>query len=224
MSVFPPPSAFLSLPPVHAHSRCDIHADAPSPRPVALASGSLGALPASYMLASGRSYNLFFWAEFAVAAALSVAAFLLFEETMFLRGPAATADRGDGGGGEVEKMGHLPCHEQIERAGAGQAGSEAAPTVPRRKSWLRQLRIIDEIDHDSPVFMMVVSSKLLAMIRALPSILVFSWGPEKPDFFFCAARYDRSRTSWSLRSSGSALHTEWSSGWQLWASRPRSPG
>lgn len=117
---------------------------------VALASGPLGAVAASYMLSAGLSYNLFFWVSFALACLLFLGTFFAFEETMFFRDmpteSAMTAALG------TRKTVDEATEETIENP-----SPDFDPFVPARKTYLQQLKPWGEIDHNSPVFLMIVS-------------------------------------------------------------------
>ncbi|KAF7557289.1 hypothetical protein G7Z17_g791 [Cylindrodendrum hubeiense] len=115
---------------------------------VALATGSLSAVAASYMLAGGLSYNLFFWVEFAVGCLLFIGTFFFFEESMYLNrtnedDSANTNSHAVNPDKEVQQT-----SEQIENTS----------TIPSRKTYVQQLKVIDQIDHRSPVFMMMIRS------------------------------------------------------------------
>ncbi|KAL5587224.1 hypothetical protein FOVSG1_012360 [Fusarium oxysporum f. sp. vasinfectum] len=117
----------------------------------ALTTGTLSAVAASYMLAGGHSYNLFFWVEFAIGCVLLLAVFFLFEETMFFRdshipGVPLNAD----GSARLQKDEEHQTTEEIE-----------IQTTPRnyvRDSYLQQLKLIRRTDPNSPIVMMMARS------------------------------------------------------------------
>ncbi|PVH68349.1 MFS general substrate transporter [Cadophora sp. DSE1049] len=113
--------------------------------------GSLGALPASYMLGTKGSYRNFFWTEFAIGATLFVATFFFFEETMYFRqsNPPQTLPT------EVNESGGKGDDEQLEFKNEV---TDNEPSQLRRKSWVQQLKVIDRIDRGSPIIMMIVRS------------------------------------------------------------------
>ncbi|KAI1397127.1 major facilitator superfamily domain-containing protein [Hypoxylon fuscum] len=121
----------------------------------ALATGSLGALVASYMLAAGLSYGLFFWVQFAAAALLFIGTFFFFEETMFFRdttievSSSSQATASDDPS-EPKETGY---DEFVENPSIS-----ADISLRTRKTWVQRLRIVDKVDHDSPIIMMVVRS------------------------------------------------------------------
>ncbi|KAF5598951.1 hypothetical protein FPCIR_2597 [Fusarium pseudocircinatum] len=117
----------------------------------ALTTGTLSAVAASYMLAGGHSYNLFFWVEFAVGCALLLAVFFLFEETMFFRdshipGVPLNAD----GSARLQKDEEQQTAEEIE--------IQAMPRAYVRDSYLQQLKLVRRTDPNSPIFMMMIRS------------------------------------------------------------------
>ncbi|KAH6972113.1 major facilitator superfamily domain-containing protein [Ilyonectria sp. MPI-CAGE-AT-0026] len=114
----------------------------------ALATGSLSAVAASYMLAGGLSYNLFFWVEFAVGCVLFIATFFFLEESMYLNRMKDDATESIAEGVINSEKDAQQASEQIEDA----------TNLPRRKTYGQQLKVIDQIDHQSPVFMMMIRS------------------------------------------------------------------
>ncbi|SCO86498.1 uncharacterized protein FRV6_10625 [Fusarium oxysporum] len=117
----------------------------------ALTTGTLSAVAASYMLAGGHSYNLFFWVEFAIGCVLLLAVFFLFEETMFFRdshipGVPLNAD----GSARLQKDEEHQTTEEIE--------IQATPRNYVRDSYLQQLKPIRRTDPNSPIVMMMVRS------------------------------------------------------------------
>ncbi len=108
------------------------------------------------MLSGGRSYHLFFWVEFAAGAALFLGTFFLFEETMYFRQADPPQSLSTG----VDETGIKADEAQLEyKEGFGGRTSEIL--TPPRKSWVRQLKVIDKdrIDHGfSPVMMVVRAS------------------------------------------------------------------
>ncbi|KAF4946365.1 hypothetical protein FSARC_14209 [Fusarium sarcochroum] len=117
----------------------------------ALATGTLSTVAASYMLAGGHSYNLFFWVEFAVGLGLLVAVIFLFEETMFFReSPAAEVQRESDGLAGPQKDEEQQAAEEIE--------VQPTPRTYVRDSYLQQLKPIRRTDPQSPIFMMMLRS------------------------------------------------------------------
>ncbi|KAH7305296.1 major facilitator superfamily domain-containing protein [Stachybotrys elegans] len=119
----------------------------------ALATGTLSATAASYMLSSGLSYQLFFWIEFALGCILFLGTLAFFEETMYLeeRSAHASPEQGqvDTEPGKDERQANSECVE---------TKLEASVTVPPRKSYLEQCKIFGKTDPNTQVLMMVVRS------------------------------------------------------------------
>ncbi|KAI1063740.1 hypothetical protein LB506_005889 [Fusarium annulatum] len=119
----------------------------------ALATGSLSATAASYMLSSGLSYNLFFWIEFALGCVLFLATLAFFEETMYLEERQPPSPSGqqptDADSTKDEPQATSECME---------SRLEESVTVPPRKSYLEQCRIFGKTDPDTQVFMMMIRS------------------------------------------------------------------
>ncbi|GKU09136.1 unnamed protein product, partial [Fusarium langsethiae] len=121
----------------------------------ALATGTLSATAASYMLSSGLSYNLFFWIEFALGCVLflaTLATLAFFEETMYLeeRQPPSPSSQQpiDTDSIKDEPQGTSECRE---------SRLEESVTVPPRKMYLEQCKIFGKTDPNAPVFMMIRS-------------------------------------------------------------------
>ncbi|KAH7168505.1 major facilitator superfamily domain-containing protein [Fusarium sp. MPI-SDFR-AT-0072] len=117
----------------------------------ALTTGTLSAVAASYMLAGGHSYNLFFWVEFAIGCVLLVAVFFLFEETMFFRdshipGVQLNAD----GSARLQKDEEQQTAEEIE--------IQATSQNYARDSYLQQLKLVRRTDPNSPILTMMIRS------------------------------------------------------------------
>ncbi|KXJ87878.1 major facilitator superfamily domain-containing protein [Microdochium bolleyi] len=123
----------------------------------ALATGSLGALAASYMLAAGLSYNLFFWLSFALAVLLLISTFFGFEETMYFRAEKLAPDTPTTGVSPVSKM------AEKEEAAAGEMietripDNETADPVPPRKSYAQQLKPWGPTDPHTAILIMIIS-------------------------------------------------------------------
>ncbi|KAH7370683.1 major facilitator superfamily domain-containing protein [Rhexocercosporidium sp. MPI-PUGE-AT-0058] len=119
----------------------------------ALATGALSATPASYMLSSGLSYNLFFWIEFAIGCALFLGTLAFFEETMYLEERPAHAPpeqaKVDTEPGKDERQASSECTE---------TRLEESVTVPPRKSYLEQCKIFGKTDPNTLVLMMMIRS------------------------------------------------------------------
>lgn len=113
------------------------------------------------MLAAGLSYGLFFWVQFAAAALLFIGTFFFFEETMFFRdttievSSSSQATASDDPS-EPKETGY---DEFVENPSIS-----ADISLRTRKTWVQRLRIVDKVDHDSPIIMMVVSSNPLSCI------------------------------------------------------------
>ncbi|KAL6407413.1 hypothetical protein AUP68_10245 [Ilyonectria robusta] len=115
----------------------------------ALATGSLSAVAASYMLAGGLSYNLFFWVEFAIGCVFFIATFFFLEESMYLNRMKDDITESTVEGVINSEKDTQQASEQIE---------DTTNLPRRRKTYAQQLKVIDQIDHQSPVFMMMIRS------------------------------------------------------------------
>lgn len=119
----------------------------------ALCLGSIGPLPAGYMLAGGYSFRLFFHIEFGIGLALIIATFFLCPETAFKRmtkvvdmdSPATTE-----GAISDKQGGTTTSHKKVE--------VEAHPAMKQRKSYIASLNPWSGIDHEADFFMMMVRS------------------------------------------------------------------
>lgn len=100
------------------------------------------------MLAGGQSYNLFFWVEFAIGCVLFIATFFFLEESMYLNRMNDDVTESTAEGVINSDKEAQQASEQIEHA----------TNLPRRKTYAQQLKVIDQIDHQSPAFMMMVMS------------------------------------------------------------------
>ncbi|KPM44526.1 hypothetical protein AK830_g2005 [Neonectria ditissima] len=111
----------------------------------ALTTGTLSAVPASYMLSSGKSYNLFFWVEFACGCVLFIGTFFCFEETMYL-GRARVLSAGPVNDQVVgcEKDEEQSVRQIESRVGDGDSD------VFTRKTYRQQLKVFDKTDPESP--------------------------------------------------------------------------
>ncbi|RFN48880.1 hypothetical protein FIE12Z_6935 [Fusarium flagelliforme] len=143
----------------------------------ALATGTLSATAASYMLSSGLSYNLFFWIEFGLGCVLFLATLAFFEETMYLeeRQLKQPSDQ------EKTKAGSIK-HEHQPSSECRESRLEESVTVPPRKTYLEQCRIFGKTDPNAPVLMMMENTGLVA-ISAFTGYLVaagpFSTVPDR---------------------------------------------
>lgn len=119
----------------------------------ALCLGSIGPLPAGYMLAGGYSFRLFFYIEFGIGLALIVATFFLCPETAFKR-KVKVMDMGSAGRLENaatdKEGGGDTTHKKVE--------VEAQPVMKQRKSYLASLNPWSGVDHEADFFMMMVRS------------------------------------------------------------------
>lgn len=126
----------------------------------ALCLGSLGPLPAGYMLAAGHGFRLFFYVEFAFGMALLVAAFFLVPETAYKRRIAVNS------GSEPRLMN---SNEKAEKtasstnrigvtAAPAEVEVETLPTWPKRKTYLESLKPWSAIDPDIEFFGMMLRS------------------------------------------------------------------
>ncbi|KAH7276237.1 major facilitator superfamily domain-containing protein [Fusarium solani] len=119
----------------------------------ALTTGTLSAVPASYMLSSGKSYNLFFWVEFACGCLLFLGTFFCFEETMYIRRTNALDTR------PVDD--HVVDCEKDDEQSVRQIESrarESDPEISQRRTYRQQLSVFDKTDPESPVFLMMARS------------------------------------------------------------------
>ncbi|KAJ4223279.1 hypothetical protein NW759_005914 [Fusarium solani] len=119
----------------------------------ALTTGTLSAVPASYMLSSGKSYNLFFWVEFACGCLLFLGTFFCFEETMYIRRTKALDTR------PVDD--HVVDCEKDDEQSVRQIESrarESDPEISQRRTYRQQLSVFDKTDPESPVFLMMARS------------------------------------------------------------------
>jgi len=121
---------------------------------ICLCLGSTGPLYAGYMLAGGYSWRLYFYVEIAFAAALFIMAVLFVEETAYKRvyypttgsgsPPQPVAQGRSSGSGSIDEK-DAPIHSE---------NVEYAPhVIPKRKTWLQQLKPWSSIDHEAPFFM-----------------------------------------------------------------------
>lgn len=106
---------------------------------VCLCLGSTGPLYAGYMLSAGHSWPLFFWVIIAFSGVLFIMAFFFVEETLYKREPPSIQPEGkrtssDGDSDEKKE----PSVEV----------SEAARTIPPRRSYLAQLKLFGPVNHD----------------------------------------------------------------------------
>lgn len=119
----------------------------------ALCLGSIGPLPAGYMLAGGYSFRLFFYIEFAIGLALVIATFFLCPETAFKRKtkvidmdsalPSANM--------ATDKQGNIATFQKKVEV-------EGIPVMKQRKSYLASLNPWSGVDHEADFFMMMVRS------------------------------------------------------------------
>ncbi|KAM5359968.1 hypothetical protein ACJZ2D_014062 [Fusarium nematophilum] len=120
----------------------------------ALTTGTLSAVAASYMLAGGHSYNLFFWVEFGIGCLLLLSVFFLFEETMFFRdGPISDLQSNSDGPVSTEEGEDKQVTDQIEN----QVSPGSHIHAPR-DSYLQQLKVVRRTDPNSPILMMMIRS------------------------------------------------------------------
>lgn len=122
---------------------------------VCLCWGSTGPLYAGYMLAGGYSWRLYFYVEFAFAAALFILAFFFVEETtykrkIFMASPAPTMHEGDES--KVTPVDHV----------------EVVPMIPERKTFMQTLKPWSGINHDEQFFVTMARSFTYFLI---PSVL-----------------------------------------------------
>ena len=125
---------------------------------VALSIGSIGGLPAGYMLAAGYSFRLFFYVEFAFGMALLVAAFFLIPETAYKRRTTVTVDRQsveDGKDLELQKGANVNNLQEVSHINVE---VEAAPLNAKRQTYLQSLKPWSYYDRDVEFFMMMVRS------------------------------------------------------------------
>ncbi|KAK0610643.1 major facilitator superfamily domain-containing protein [Bombardia bombarda] len=115
---------------------------------VCLCFGSTGPLFAGYMLAGGYSWRLFFYVEFAFAAALLILAFFVVEETLYHRkSPEDLSDASS------------VRHSEGEKASEGVLENTRSITdIPPRKTFLQTLKFWGIWEKDSEFFMMIARS------------------------------------------------------------------
>lgn len=119
----------------------------------AICLGSIGPLPAGYMLAGGYSFRLFFYIEFGIGLTLIIATFFLCPETAFKR-KTKVIDLGSTGTSEgmaTNKEGGITTSRKKVEV-------EAHPVLKQRKSYLASLNPWSGIDHEADFFMMMVRS------------------------------------------------------------------
>ncbi|KAI9663198.1 MAG: hypothetical protein M1821_008246 [Bathelium mastoideum] len=115
---------------------------------VCLCLGSTGPLYASYMLAGGYSWRLFFYVEFAFGAALLVLAFFFVEETDYKRvHPTPASPPPSHPDSENEKDGAFKEHREAALAPNGDE------IIPPRKSFIQTLKPWSHVNHEVPFFM-----------------------------------------------------------------------
>lgn len=116
---------------------------------VALCLGSTGPLYAGYMLNGGYSWRLFFYIEFAFAAALLIAAFFLVEETTYYRAkPADLSDHPD----------QVAVKADMAATAVEDSTSPHVNVIPTRKPFLETLKFWGVHDRETEFFMMMVRS------------------------------------------------------------------
>ncbi|CAK7209739.1 hypothetical protein SBRCBS47491_000543 [Sporothrix bragantina] len=129
---------------------------------VCLCLGSTGPLYAGYMLAGGLSYHLFFWVEFAFAAALLVLAFFVVEETTYHRetpalSPTSThTNEAEGVEGAAEKT--VVKNNANATDDNSSIGAAVARPLPPRKTFTEQLKFWGVWEKDSDFFIMMARS------------------------------------------------------------------
>lgn len=117
----------------------------------ALCLGSIGPLPAGYMLAGGYSFRLFFYIEFAIGLALIIAAFFLFPETAFKRKVKVMDGNSTAGAVGLDgDEGNATAQKTVE--------VEAIPMMKQRKSYIASLSPWSGFDQDADFFMMMIRS------------------------------------------------------------------
>ncbi|KAK7744456.1 hypothetical protein SLS53_003340 [Cytospora paraplurivora] len=112
---------------------------------MALCLGSSGPLYAGYMLNCGMGWRLFFYVEFAFAAALLVLAFFVVEETMYHR--ETPQDLSDG----AESMEKLPGFK-------AENVMSPSSSLPPRRPFLQTLKFWGVWERDSDFFLMMARS------------------------------------------------------------------
>lgn len=153
---------------------------------VALCLGSIGPLPAGYMLAAGYSWRLFFYVEFAFGMALLIVSFLFVEETA-LQANTVVHTLPDGSHGkpdETAKEDHSSTNPQTSGGDSpvDHVNVEGTPLAPPKKTYLQTLKPWSAIDHDVDFLMMMARSVTYFFV---PSVLwvITSFGI----FIGCAA-------------------------------------
>lgn len=118
---------------------------------IALCLGSSGPLFAGYMLNGGYSWRLFFYVEFAFAAALLIFAFFVVEETTYHR---------------AAPQGLSASRNSTEKSPSPRAGSVMTLSLdlPQRKTFLQTLKFWGVWERDSDFFLMMARSSTYFLV------------------------------------------------------------
>ncbi|KAI9653628.1 MAG: hypothetical protein M1821_006975 [Bathelium mastoideum] len=124
----------------------------------ALSVGSIGGLPAGYMLAAGYSFRLFYYVEFAFGMALLITAFFLVPETAYKRKTTVIVDKQ-----ASETVQEIDLKSEVDDVSPQNPSRvsvevEGAPLGPRRQSYLQSLKPWSYYDRDAEFFMMMARS------------------------------------------------------------------
>jgi len=123
----------------------------------ALCIGSIGPLPAGYMLAAGYSFRLFFYVELAFALALLLVTFFLVPETAYKRKIIPTAGSAPYASNVVERAGSgLSATAEPVAQDRLEVGGAAITT--QRLSYWASLKPWSCVDHEAEFWMMMVRS------------------------------------------------------------------
>ncbi|KAK3937817.1 MFS general substrate transporter [Diplogelasinospora grovesii] len=123
---------------------------------IALCLGATGPMFAGYMLASGLSWNLFFYVEFAFAMALLILTFIFVEETRYNRTyPVPTPTQTETNLTPADTNGKIEQDTSEEYVSVVDTNSG---NIPPRKTFLQQIKPWSAVDHDSPFFLMMARS------------------------------------------------------------------
>ncbi|KAI9706883.1 MAG: hypothetical protein M1820_004662 [Bogoriella megaspora] len=142
----------------------------------ALSLGSIGGLPAGYMLAAGYSFRLFYWVEFAFGIALLVAAFFLVPETAYDRKTTVQSIKVNGL--PSSRDGH---EKQVDLSTSLVPSSAAAVdveveghtlTVPPSRSYLQSLKPWSYYDRKTSFWLMILRS---FTYYPVPVVLAFNY-------------------------------------------------
>ncbi|KAL9092174.1 MAG: hypothetical protein Q9165_004607 [Trypethelium subeluteriae] len=124
----------------------------------ALSLGSIGGLPAGYMLAAGYSFRLFYYVEFAFGMALLIAAFFLVPETAYKRKTTVTVEKAPAENGQDFELQKGASFVEPQKLSHLSVEVEGIPLGPQRQTYLQSLKPWSFYDRDAEFFMMMVRS------------------------------------------------------------------